>query len=312
MESEASLSKSFQDWFSNLNPAIKDQIKDLHKKDLSWNWILLFFYVLWIGAAFTMYLWPNVVVKVICFTVIGAAIHGMANLMHEGMHNNLFNSKLNNWLFGFVAGIPSLFSVTAYKVNHLIHHKYTGTDKDPDELFNITSNKFLIRVMFYVILLVGVFLYLFHVPVNAIRFGSNSERRQILLEYTIMIAIYTAVIYFSLKFDFFQVVLNVWLIPIVFAVLFGNIRGWAEHMLTEKTTLFLTTRTVTSTKIFSFLNLNLNYHLEHHLFPNIPWYNLPKLHKLLLPEYKLQRVTVFDSYLKFLWLAFRKGPFRTV
>ena len=89
MESEASLSKSFQDWFSNLNPAIKDQIKDLHKKDLSWNWILLFFYVLWIGAAFTMYLWPNVVVKVICFTVIGAAIHGMANLMHEGMHNNL-------------------------------------------------------------------------------------------------------------------------------------------------------------------------------------------------------------------------------
>ena len=25
----------------------------------------------------------------------------------------------------------------------------------------------------------------------------------------------------------------------------------------------------------------MNYHLEHHLFPNVPYYNLPKLHELI-------------------------------
>jgi fatty acid desaturase len=31
----------------------------------------------------------------------------------------------------------------------------------------------------------------------------------------------------------------------------------------------------------SFCLLNENYHLEHHLFPEVPSYNLPRLHALL-------------------------------
>jgi fatty acid desaturase len=29
---------------------------------------------------------------------------------------------------------------------------------------------------------------------------------------------------------------------------------------------------------------NINYHLEHHLFPGVPFYNLPKLHAVLMSD----------------------------
>ncbi len=33
--------------------------------------------------------------------------------------------------------------------------------------------------------------------------------------------------------------------------------------------------------VFSFLYANMNYHIEHHMFPMVPGYNLPKLHELI-------------------------------
>jgi fatty acid desaturase len=36
---------------------------------------------------------------------------------------------------------------------------------------------------------------------------------------------------------------------------------------------------------WDFLFLNSNYHLEHHYYPGIPFYNLPRLQQMLLPVY---------------------------
>ena len=77
--------------------------------------------------------------------------------------------------------------------------------------------------------------------------------------------------------------------------MFANLRGWAEHMLTTPGHPLLQTRTVTSTKLLSFLNVNLNYHLEHHLFPAVPWYNLPKVHTLLQDEYEQAGAFIYSS-----------------
>ena len=78
-------------------------------------------------------------------------------------------------------------------------------------------------------------------------------------------------------------------------------------MLTTPGHPLLQTRTVTSTKLLSFLNVNLNYHLEHHLFPAVPWYNLPKVHTLLQEEYEQAGAFIYSSYLRFLVDAFRYG-----
>jgi fatty acid desaturase len=41
----------------------------------------------------------------------------------------------------------------------------------------------------------------------------------------------------------------------------------------------LNTRTFYTNPIFRFLYWNMNYHMEHHMFPMIPFHALPALHK---------------------------------
>ena len=41
------------------------------------------------------------------------------------------------------------------------------------------------------------------------------------------------------------------------------------------------TRTVMMNPISRFLYLNMNYHIEHHMFPMVPYYHLPALHSLI-------------------------------
>lgn len=43
----------------------------------------------------------------------------------------------------------------------------------------------------------------------------------------------------------------------------------------------LNTRTILMNPVFSFLYANMNYHIEHHMFPMVPYYRLPELHGLI-------------------------------
>jgi fatty acid desaturase len=46
----------------------------------------------------------------------------------------------------------------------------------------------------------------------------------------------------------------------------------------------LNTRTCYVNPISAFIYWNMHYHIEHHMFPMVPYYNLPALHKELLPQ----------------------------
>ena len=43
----------------------------------------------------------------------------------------------------------------------------------------------------------------------------------------------------------------------------------------------LNTRTIYLNPVLRFLYWNMNYHAEHHMYPTVPFYNLPKLHALI-------------------------------
>lgn len=53
--------------------------------------------------------------------------------------------------------------------------------------------------------------------------------------------------------------------------------GLSEDVLDHR----MNTRTVHMNAIHRFLYLNMNYHLEHHIFPNVPYDALPRLHELV-------------------------------
>ncbi|HJW96392.1 MAG TPA: fatty acid desaturase, partial [Thermoanaerobaculia bacterium] len=52
-----------------------------------------------------------------------------------------------------------------------------------------------------------------------------------------------------------------------------------------------------------------NYHLEHHYFPGVPFYNLPRLQKLLVPFYEKRGMTAMSySALLWRWLVLNRKP----
>jgi fatty acid desaturase len=80
-----------------------------------------------------------------------------------------------------------------------------------------------------------------------------------------------------------------WL-PIVFLLLPHSYGAWlhdlcsrAQHdgLATNVKDHRLTTRTMLLGPVLRFLYWNMNYHIEHHLYPNVPFHALPRLHEAL-------------------------------
>jgi fatty acid desaturase len=66
----------------------------------------------------------------------------------------------------------------------------------------------------------------------------------------------------------------------------------------------LNTRTVYINPVFRFLYLNMNYHLEHHLLPMVPFHALPHLHEVIkdqLPPAYPSLYAVYREMVPALW-----------
>ena len=68
--------------------------------------------------------------------------------------------------------------------------------------------------------------------------------------------------------------------------------GLAENVSDHR----LNTRTVLMNPISRFIYLNMNYHLEHHMFTMVPYYNLPKLHELIKHDVPKPETSIFNAY----------------
>ncbi len=276
------------------------------------NLVVLLFPAAWIAAVAIMQRWPAWPVRLVGVVVIGICLQAMGILMHEALHGNLFRRKrLDGWA-GFLLAAPSGFSMAAYKVAHLNHHRHTRTERDQDDLSNYTRTRAQYVALFYSWFVIGTVVYMFFVPVKALQMASPAARRRILLEYALMLAAYAAVIAFAVRSGHVTWLLWYWLLPAQVATALSNVRTLAEHPGTHTEGDALgRTRTVTSNSVVSFLMLNLNYHLEHHLFPAVPWYNLPRLHTLLAPVYQGRKPEIQRSYLAYVLRSLRQAPERT-
>ena len=271
-------------------------IRALHRLEPWRNVRVIVFFAIWLAAAVIALHVPVLAVRLLCYFLIGATIQGLVILMHEGVHRIMFRNRvLNRWV-AFVCGLPAFLSVTAYRVGHLPHHRHERGPGDPDELENVTRDPRVLAALFCLMLLCGDLFGLYRVgPLNAWR-GKAGERRDVAVEYAIITAVFAA----AVALVPLAVLLHVWLLPALVARQLTNVRTLAEHILTGHDDRFTATRTVTSNRFVSFFMCNLNYHTAHHLFPAVPWYNLPRLHRLLGPELARAGSPVHRSYTRFL------------
>jgi fatty acid desaturase len=290
---------------SDISAEKRKYIREFHKLNIRYNLRILVFIGIWILCGYAVLVIPFLAVKIGCWFLIACSMSGLTILMHDGNHGLLFKShSLNRWV-GFICGLPGLVAVSAYRSIHLQHHRKLHTDEDPDNIETASKKSMPLVLFYYVFFVVGTYLYLPFVALTGFKLANRRVKIEIAVEYLLM-----AVVLMSI----FVVVpistlMQVWLIPLVIAAQISNVRGLAEHGMTTGGSPFTDTRTVVSNRFVSFMMCNLNYHLEHHLFPGIPWYNLPKLHRLLQDEFKRAGSSVYRSYTEFL-MDFVKRSFK--
>ncbi len=67
--------------------------------------------------------------------------------------------------------------------------------------------------------------------------------------------------------------------------------GLAEDVLDHR----LNTRTVMMNRVNRFMYLNMNYHLEHHIFPTVPYHALPKLHAAVADQLPTPHCSIWHA-----------------
>jgi fatty acid desaturase len=226
--------------------------------------------------------------------IVALALHVFALLLHDGVHHTLFRGRrLNRWA-SVVLGGCVLISASAYQAMHERHHVFLGDPRDPDYYHNYTDDRRVIWAMHYVRLLLGTFLYLALIPVMVAKRANHAEKRRTLEEYALL-AIAYAVLWSTMPHD---VLIHAWLLPILPAGIMFNIRSLAAHGITDASDPLLASRSIDAHPVVRFFFRNENYHLEHHLFPEIPSYNLDRVHGLVFT--RMPRAATATSYTGFL------------
>jgi fatty acid desaturase len=232
--------------------------------------------------------------------VIGSRIQCLAVLMHDACHGLLFsNRRVNDWIGDLFVAYPLGFSIHLYRANHMVHHRYTNTMRDRDyRVQRRDSDQHFPKspgAMAWLLVrsVTGLNLYRmardsriwapfanFH---NPGRFGYDYPL-WLRIRYVVWAVLFYGLILAS---PWRWQILGLLLIPqFIWANVFNRIRAIAEHNGVADERELNGTRTVIPTMVDRFLiaPLNVSYHLEHHLFPSVPWQNLRRLHAHLMTD----------------------------
>jgi fatty acid desaturase len=233
-------------------------------------------------------------VVLLAVPVIGNRYYALFIIGHDAMHRRLFpNVKRNDfWADLFIHA--SIGAITRLNnQNHLLHHRHLASLDDPDRRKHACFNK--AEVLPLIGYLSGITSVL--ASAKAVFFsrgGKQPSEKQTASSpdgYTLRD--------FALLSGWFLLLAGglswgvgwwaypvLWLLPVyTFMFLGDNFRSFAEHSQPENDRIADEHRliTFTSNRIERMFvsPMNMNYHAAHHLWPSIPYYNLPEADRLL-------------------------------
>lgn len=243
--------------------------------------------ILFLTSSF-FYLLASPLISILMFRNFG--------LMHDAAHGSLVQSKKANNFFGILGGAICLLPFEQWKVSHLQHHFWSGNiEKDPVMSLVIKFPKFSMRTKNVVSFLwkawfpiLSILQHLVFWILSLRTFIQKPKSFYETASFCAPILFWGALLAFGSKqFIFFS------LLPGILIYLLGteviNLPHHLQlpHLKNEQRysvwDQYKTARTcLYPMKLSSFLILNFNFHAEHHMFPDVPWYYLPEIQKLIL------------------------------
>lgn len=307
---------SSRSWTAHITPEMREQLIELHRINPWAHLKILLLLAIWATCGLVAIHVDILAVRIAAWMVIGLVLHGLGVFMHEGAHAALFRKKPLDRAIGFVCGLPLFFSCSNYRATHVLHHRYENSARDPDNLQANFPIKFVRGFVYWAWYIFGMPLYIILTTVTGpFRARGWREKTACLVETALIIGFHTLLFKAASRLGWWDVLLNGWILAMPFAVLIANVRGLAEHTMLWHAVPpdpLIATRTTLSNRVVSFFFNNQNYHLEHHLFPGLPWNNLPKANRVLQPIYRERGASVARGYLQYLAGAVRYGPLRNL
>ncbi len=210
--------------------------------------------------------WPHW----LCFSINTLALHCSGTIIHDACHQSAHRNRIVNAILGHCSALILAFAFPVFTRVHLQHHgNVNHPNDDPDHYVSTGGPLWLIAVRF-----------LYH---EVFFFQRRLWRNYELLEWFISRLIIITIVYISVQYHFLGYILNFWFIPaFLVGITLGLFFDYLPHRPFVERNRWKNAR-VYPGKVLNILILGQNYHLIHHLWPSIPWYNYQPAYDLMKP-----------------------------
>lgn len=218
------------------------------------------------------------------------------SFMHDAVHGALSKNKFLNDTLGLWSGCWSFLPYSLWKKSHLEHHYWSGNlQKDPVMALTLILPKAPAWVLGTLTFFWRAWLPLIGLMQQGVFWTLSFKntwadfKLSSVLSLVAPIVAWGFVLSYSHEFNLYAV------LPAFFLYLLAvEIVNLPHHLQMEMVSgddrlpiweQYVTARTCLYPKWFAhFVVLNFNYHAEHHMFPEAPWYHLPRLHQHLVSQ----------------------------
>ncbi len=276
--------------------------------------------VIALAVGFGIWVWPSPWVA-LAIVVVGVQQHGLFILAHEAAHYRLFRRRVLNDAVGRLIGMAGAISMCTYRVIHRLHHNNLYSAEDPDTAIHGGYP----RGTAYLWKKLGqdaigwnawkTFAYFFGAPAlneetqraaRPLDDTSPQLRRSARIDRWFVVAFQVAAPLVCLTLGGWRGLAQYatfWLVPMLTVLQpILRLRAICEHGAVSDFSSPLTAAR-SNRSGGSVVNVlgrallfphHVNYHLEHHLYPAVPHYHLPRLHRLLAEKGALGGAEVRD------------------
>ncbi|MEM8736984.1 MAG: FAD-dependent oxidoreductase [Planctomycetota bacterium] len=267
----------------------------------------------WVAAEYAWY-WA-----IPCLLVYSSVFNMLGSGVHELVHERVFATRWINGVFLDVISFFNWWNPRFFILSHNEHHKFTLHQPDDLEVtlpMKVTPLGFTVRCIIWPLhpvmsiwktlrMALGIrpttweAHILGRVDAKARRGVRNFSRAQLVGHLAIIV---------------YSVYSGHWVLPLLttFAGFYAQwlmlLLGGPQHIgLVDRVNDFrLCCRTFTTNPLFTFLYWRMNFHIEHHMYPVVPCYNLPRLHAAIKHDLPRTPHGLYDTWVDIAYIINRQ------